>query len=81
MSGNRDRELLPSDVCSCLFTKTMALNTQYRRSAFGERFTADTVLFTCVRTMNAHGPDEDDVLPDKCRPGRTCYVSETEDIT
>lgn len=66
-------EGLPPDVCSLLLTKTMLLNTHHRRSAFEDVFTAHTATFHCLRTMLAQGPDEDDVLPEKCRPGRTCY--------
>ncbi|HIC22848.1 MAG: hypothetical protein COB10_05875 [Planctomycetota bacterium] len=68
-------ELLPEDVCPCLRTKTMVLNTEYRRSAFEDAFTADTAFFHCLRTMAYHGPDGDDVSPDGCRPGRSCYPS------
>lgn len=70
---NSDEEFLPKDVCPCLRTKTLHLNTEYRRSAFEERFTADTALFTCMVTMCDWGPDEADVLPNRCRPGRACY--------
>lgn len=70
----RKPELLPPDVCSALFTKTLHLNTHHRRSAFEDFFTACTATFHCLRTHAAHGPDEDDVLPGKCRPGRRCYV-------
>ncbi len=80
MSWKRETEFLPPDVCSCLLTKTMALNTEYRRSAFEDRFTADTAIFQCLCTMSVHGPDEDDVMPEKCRPGRRCYASDI-DIT
>ncbi|MEM7164475.1 MAG: hypothetical protein AAF581_03370 [Planctomycetota bacterium] len=66
-------EQLPGDVCSCLMTKTMQLNTHHRRSAFEEHFTADTALFHCLCTMDCQGPDGDDVEPEKCRPGRACY--------
>ena len=69
----RAEEFLPLDVCPCLRTKTMHLNTEYRRSAFEERFSADTALFTCTVTQCPWGPDEDDVLPERCRPGRSCY--------
>ncbi len=80
MRRNRKPELLPADICPCFMTKTMTLNTDYRRSAFEDRFTADTAVFHCVKTMEPHGPDEDDVLPEKCRPGRSCYAA-AEDIT
>lgn len=69
-------ELLPEDVCSLLMTKTRHLNTHHRRSAFEETFTADTALFHCACTMCAQGPDDDDVVPEKCRPGRGCYEGE-----
>ncbi|HIA27247.1 MAG TPA: hypothetical protein EYN79_03875 [Planctomycetes bacterium] len=73
MPGNQKQEFLPEDVCPCLRTKTMTLNTEYRRSAFEDRFTADTAFFHCLRTMAYHGPDQLDVRPDMCRPGRSCY--------
>ncbi len=66
---------LPDDVCCCLRTKTMSLNTDYRRSPFEGTFTADTALFHCLKTMDAHGPDEEDVEPELCRPGRGCWCS------
>ncbi len=78
MSRNQKPELLPSDLCCCFFTKTMALNTHYRRSAFEERFTADTAIFHCIRTMSDQGPDERDVLPELCRPGRDCHTNEVD---
>ncbi|MGE3166705.1 MAG: hypothetical protein AB7O52_17520 [Planctomycetota bacterium] len=75
-------ELLPDDVCSLLMTKTRHLNTHHRRSAFEDRFTAHTALFHCIRTMAAQGPDDADVLPACCRPGRSCYEGgATEDPT
>ncbi len=74
------QELLPEDVCPCLRTKTMVLNTEYRRSAFEDSFTADTAFFHCLRTMAYHGPDGDDVCPQECRPGRKCYPK-AEDLT
>ncbi len=79
MSGNQKREFLSPDICPCFMTKTMTLNTEYRRSPFEDRFTADTAVFHCVRTMGAQGPDDDDVIPETCRPGRACY-SDIEDI-
>ena len=78
---NQKPVFLPPDVCPCLMTKTMHLNTEYRRSEFEEGFTADTALFHCLITMNAQGPDEDDVVPEKCRPGRRCYDGNDEDLT
>ncbi|MFQ5654771.1 MAG: hypothetical protein ACE5GW_08575 [Planctomycetota bacterium] len=71
-------EHLPPDVCSCLMTKTMTLNTEYRRSPFEHRFTADTAVFHCLRTMSPHGPDDDDAIPEGCRPGRSCHVEDSE---
>ena len=76
--SNQKPEFLPRDLCSCFFTKTMALNTEYRRSAFEDRFTADTAIFHCIRTMCDQGPDDADVLPDTCRPGRSCYAAEVD---
>ncbi len=61
-------------------TKTMTLNTEYRRSPFEDRFTADTAVFHCLSTMSPQGPDDADVIPEMCRPGRTCYAG-IEDIT
>ena len=62
-------------------TKTLTLNTEYRRSLFESRFTADTALFHCVRTLGAQGPDDDDVAPEMCRPGRACYAGWEDDIS
>jgi hypothetical protein len=74
--ANQKPVFLPEDVCPCLRTKTMTLNTEYRRSAFEDSFTADTAIFRCLRTMCAHGPDERDCAPEMCRPGRACYVGD-----
>lgn len=67
--------LLPADVCPCLRTKTMTLNTHHRRSAAEDGFTADTAVYHCLVTMAAQGPDEKDVVPAMCRPGRACYYA------
>jgi len=64
---------LPSNLCPCLFTKTMSLNTEYRRHPFEERYTADTAIFECTRTMSQFGLDEEDAEPERCIPGRACY--------
>lgn len=72
-SEHEVEEFLPADVCPCLHTKTRNLNTEYRRSAFEERFSADTAIFTCTVTHCPWGPDEADVTPERCRPGRACY--------
>ena len=84
MSENRphpDEEFIPRDICPCLRTKTMHLNAEYRRTPFEDTFTADTAIFTCTVTMCEHGPDDDDCLPDKCRPGRSCYRGTPIDLT
>ena len=52
--SNQKPVFLPSDVCPCLWTKTMTLNTEYRRSEHEEGFIADTALFTCLVTMRGH---------------------------
>ncbi|MCI0652551.1 MAG: hypothetical protein L0Z55_11795 [Planctomycetes bacterium] len=72
----RNKELLPADLCPCFRTKTLTLNTDYRRSAFEEGFTASTAVCYCLITMAAHGPDDDDVHPARCRPARPCYPHE-----
>ena len=79
--ANQKPTFLPEDVCPCLRTKTMTLNTEYRRSAFEDSFTADTALFHCLRTMSPHGPDEEDCIPDCCRPGRACYTPDPDTLT
>ncbi len=73
MAADRKPQLLPEDVCPCLRTKTMTLNTHHRRSATEDAFTADTAVYHCLVTMRAQGPDERDVVPGMCRPGRECY--------
>jgi len=76
MKKPRKPQVLPKDACSALMTKTMTLNTEHRRSLQEHFFTADTAIFYCLRTMHEHGPDNDDVLPDTCRPGRECWCSD-----
>ena len=78
--ANQKPVFLPDDVCPCLRTKTMTLNTEYRRSAFEDSFTADTAIFTCLKTQCSHGPDELDCSAEMCRPGRECYEP-PDDIT
>ncbi|MEM7262708.1 MAG: hypothetical protein AAF488_12015 [Planctomycetota bacterium] len=83
--GRRDEELreedsLPANLCPCLFTKTMSLNTEYRRSPFEDLFTADTAIFVCTRTMTNFGEDEDDACPERCVPGRSCYGGDVDPI-
>lgn len=72
----RKDKLLPKDVCPQLMTKTMKLNTHYRRSIQEHYFTADTALFYCLETMNEHGPDDEECFPDNCRPGRSCWCGD-----
>ncbi len=79
--ANQRPVFLPEDVCPCLRTKTMTLNTEYRRSAFEDSLDADTAIFHCLRTMCPHGPDELDCTPEMCRPGRECYVVDEETLT
>lgn len=78
--ANQKPVFLPDDVCPCLRTKTMNLNTEYRRSAYEDSFTADTALFHCLKTMQSYGPDERDCDGERCRPGRDCYVVDEGDI-
>ena len=75
---DQDRGLIPRDICSCFMTKTMHLNTDHRRCAFEESLTADTALFHCLKTMDGIGPDEDDVLPERCRPTRSCHCVDVD---
>lgn len=74
-------DVIPADICSCLMTKTMALNTEYRRTVYETTLTADTALYHCIVTMSNMGPDEDDVEPWKCRPGRSCHDCNEVDPT
>ncbi|MGA1204106.1 MAG: hypothetical protein ACYTGJ_01725 [Planctomycetota bacterium] len=78
--ANQKPVFLPDDVCPCLRTKTMTLNPEYRRSAYEDRFTADTAIFHCLRTMAPQGPDELDCEPQMCRPGRECYTPDPADL-
>ena len=71
--ANQKPVFLPDDVCPCLRTKTMNLNTEYRRVDL-DFATGDTAIFHCLWTMCAHGPDELDASGELCRPGRECYV-------
>ena len=72
---------LPADICPCFWTKTMQLNTEYRRSEHEEGFVADTAIFNCLVTMRTYGPDQGDVEPVQCRPGRACYQVDDTHIT
>jgi len=78
--ANQKPVFLPDDVCPCLRTKTMTLNPEYRRSAYEDRFTANTAIFHCLRTMAPQGPDELDCEPQMCRPGRECYTPDPADL-
>ena len=71
-----DPERIPREICACFFTKVMRLNTEYRESEFERTKTAQTAIFHCLATMDSIGPDEDDVIPGRCVPGRECYVDE-----
>ncbi len=75
VDANQDEPYcLPRDLCPCLFTKTMSLNTEHRLHPLEEQlFTGDTAIFECTRTMSQFGLDEDDANPEKCVPGRMCY--------
>jgi len=77
---NQRPVFLPDDVCPCLRTKTMTLNTEFRRDAFDRFATGDTAIFHCLKTMCAHGPDELDCSAELCRPGRQCYEPDETDI-
>ncbi len=64
---------LPDDVCPALMTKALALNQVYLTCEFEERSASDVAIFYCLKTMLGWGPDDDDVSPDACRPGRVCH--------
>ncbi|MFN0057129.1 MAG: hypothetical protein ACKVX7_01610 [Planctomycetota bacterium] len=81
MSRNQKAVHIPPDICPCMRTKTMALNTDYRQSAYEHRFTADTAYFYCLKTMAVQGPDELDAMPEICRPGRACYCGDEPNPT
>lgn len=81
MSNMEDRErrpeFFPKDMCDALMTKTKTLNTEYRRAPEENFYSADTAYFYCLCTMREHGPDENDVEPHSCIPGRKCFSSGT----
>ncbi|MEZ6197713.1 MAG: hypothetical protein R3F20_18645 [Planctomycetota bacterium] len=68
-----DLNAIPEDICPFFRTKTMTLNAEYRRSAEEDRSHANTAHFWCIRSMDVHGPDDEDVLPWTCRPDRGCH--------
>ena len=70
-----NQEPLPKDLCPEFKTKTMTLNTEYRRNPFEDQAESCTAHFWCMLTMDVHGPDDDDVMPHECLPGRSCYDS------
>ncbi|MEQ1571700.1 MAG: hypothetical protein ABMA64_39085 [Myxococcota bacterium] len=30
--------------------------------------------YSCLRTCQPFGPDDDGVMPERCQPGRTCFA-------
>jgi hypothetical protein len=38
-----------------------------------ENSASSTAVYWCVQTMTPVGPDDDQVIPDRCIPGRNCY--------
>jgi hypothetical protein len=70
---DHDMNPIPRDICPRFMTKTMTLNPEHRRSPEEDRSQSCTAHFWCVRTMEVFGPDDQDVFPDDCRPGRSCY--------
>ena len=78
MSDRKPEPFLPPDVCSCLRTKTMALNTHYTPTEAEILAHADTALFWCIKTTRPYGPDELDVTPRECRPPRECWDTEAD---
>lgn len=78
MSDPTTEPFVPRDVCSCLRTKTMALNTHYVPSEAELRAHADTAIFWCIKTTMPWGPDELDATPGSCRPGRECWGAEAD---
>lgn len=68
------RRTLPQDLCACLRTKTMTMGAHARPTIAEDVGAADTAIYHCIVTMTSHGPDEADVMPGACRPGRRCYT-------
>ena len=68
------RDDLPHDLCDCLRTKAMTMGAYSKPTIAEDAGAADTAIYHCMVTMATHGPDEDDVMPCACRPGRQCYV-------
>jgi hypothetical protein len=68
-------DLMPEGTCPLLRSKSLAMNTDYRRpvAADGYWIMSSTAICWCIRTMSTMGPDEDDVHPDKCREPRACF--------
>ena len=57
--------------CRCLRTKQMYV--QGFEAVDLENTASSTAVYWCVQTMTPVGPDDDQVLPDRCTPGRNCY--------
>lgn len=68
-------DLLPEGTCRLLRSKSLAMNTDYRRpiSPSGWWMMSSTAICWCIRTMSSMGPDENDVHPDLCREPRACF--------
>jgi hypothetical protein len=68
-------DLMPPGTCPLLRTKTMALNTDYRRpgQASDDWAVSSTAIFWCVTTMSVMGPDDLDAHPEDCCKTRACY--------
>lgn len=61
------------DLCRHLRWKTFSRD-ESDPSAIAESLSRDMVPYSCLRTCQPWGPDDDVVAPECCCSGRACFV-------
>jgi hypothetical protein len=65
--------MIPFDLCKHLRWKTQSRDTGDPTLVF-ESLARSQVPFSCLKTCQCVGPDDDLVAPELCHSGRACFV-------
>jgi hypothetical protein len=63
----------PSVPCRCLRTKRMYIPALAEDALDLEQNQNDQSFYWCNKTLSALGPDDNQVHPSLCQPGRSCH--------
>jgi hypothetical protein len=71
-------DVLNTPFCGQLRSKKFYMHTELPLKE--EDYLDDSNHCWCYYTQNPIGPDGNIVMPERCKPGRSCYVSALADL-